>query len=239
MYKVLACVLVTLGVSLASSSSEDASYDQRQHGELNIHVHVSDVELLAFLDGGLLGGDGDYDYSYDYEDPVDESVSASSATSSLSTATASSSQTLGDVTTPDSATTGQTLGDVTTPDSPSTGQTLGDVTTPAISSTGQTLGDVPATPSTGQTLGDVPATPSSSQPLSDVTTPKREGNVTTTDVPSTTHKTLLGLLLSGDDKKHGSRRRCGAGFYRDSRGRCRRVRKPNYQMLQRLPIELP
>jgi hypothetical protein len=36
-----------------------------------------------------------------------------------------------------------------------------------------------------------------------------------------------------------ARRRCSPGFFRDSRGRCRRQRKPGYLALQTLPLDLP
>jgi hypothetical protein len=47
---------------------------------------------------------------------------------------------------------------------------------------------------------------------------------------------LIALLLP---QQGSGRRRCNPGFFRDSRGRCRRHRNPGYFALQTLPLDLP
>jgi hypothetical protein len=47
---VTACLTVVTVV--LTEAKELATYDQRQTGDLNVHVHVKDVSILALLDGG-------------------------------------------------------------------------------------------------------------------------------------------------------------------------------------------
>jgi hypothetical protein len=47
---VTACLTVVTVV--LTEAKELATYDQRQTGGLNVHVHVKDVSILALLDGG-------------------------------------------------------------------------------------------------------------------------------------------------------------------------------------------
>jgi hypothetical protein len=50
------------------------------------------------------------------------------------------------------------------------------------------------------------------------------------------HVPLIAMLLP---HQGSGGRRCSPGFFRDSRGRCRRHRKPGYLSLQTLPLDLP
>ncbi|XP_006613671.1 uncharacterized protein LOC102678802 [Apis dorsata] len=45
-----------------------ATYDQRQTGDLNVQVHLKDVQVLALLDSEMLDDYTEYDYFYDYAD---------------------------------------------------------------------------------------------------------------------------------------------------------------------------
>ena len=47
---------------------------------------------------------------------------------------------------------------------------------------------------------------------------------------------LVAMLLS---QQGSGRRRCNPGYVRDSRGRCRRQKRPSYYALQTLPFSLP
>lgn len=47
---VMACLAVATVV--LTEAEELATYDQRQTGKLNVHLHVKDVNILALLDGG-------------------------------------------------------------------------------------------------------------------------------------------------------------------------------------------
>jgi hypothetical protein len=54
----VACVTVLAAVFTcrADEAGEQATYDQRQTGDLNVHVHVQDVGILALLDESLFSG---------------------------------------------------------------------------------------------------------------------------------------------------------------------------------------
>ena len=56
----VACVtLLTAALVCHAKDAEDqVTYDQRQNGDLNVHVHVQDVGILAVLDETLFGGVG-------------------------------------------------------------------------------------------------------------------------------------------------------------------------------------
>lgn len=49
-------------------SSPATTYDQRQSGDLNVQVHLKDIQVLALLDTELLDDYTEYDYIYDYAD---------------------------------------------------------------------------------------------------------------------------------------------------------------------------
>jgi hypothetical protein len=51
-------LLTAVLVCHAKEIQDQATYDQRQNGDLNVHVHVQDVGILALLDEALLGGVG-------------------------------------------------------------------------------------------------------------------------------------------------------------------------------------
>lgn len=54
----VACVTVMAVVFTcrADEAAEQATYDQRQTGDLNVHVQVQDIGILALLDESLLSG---------------------------------------------------------------------------------------------------------------------------------------------------------------------------------------
>jgi hypothetical protein len=54
----VACVTVLASVLIchADEAGEQVTYDQRQNGDLNVHVHVQDVGILALLDESLFSG---------------------------------------------------------------------------------------------------------------------------------------------------------------------------------------
>ena len=51
-------LLTAVLVCHAKEIEEQVTYDQRQNGDLNVHVHVQDVGILAVLDETLFGGAG-------------------------------------------------------------------------------------------------------------------------------------------------------------------------------------
>lgn len=55
---VVACVtvLAAMFICRAEEAGEQVTYDQRQNGDRNIHVHVQDVGILALLDESLFSG---------------------------------------------------------------------------------------------------------------------------------------------------------------------------------------
>ncbi|XP_060826754.1 uncharacterized protein LOC132912935 isoform X1 [Bombus pascuorum] len=54
---------VVTGLSLPATT-----YDQRQTGDLNVQVHLKDVQVVALLDPEMLDDYTEYDYFYDYAD---------------------------------------------------------------------------------------------------------------------------------------------------------------------------
>jgi hypothetical protein len=53
----VACLTVLAAViTCRAGEAEQATYDQRQNGDLNIHVQVHDVGILALLDESLFSG---------------------------------------------------------------------------------------------------------------------------------------------------------------------------------------
>jgi len=56
----VACVTLATVALLCHTNvaEEQVTYDQRQRGDLNVHVHVKDVGILALLDESLQGGYG-------------------------------------------------------------------------------------------------------------------------------------------------------------------------------------
>nr|XP_034192764.1 uncharacterized protein LOC117610013 [Osmia lignaria] len=61
-------VLLLLSYHIVTGMSLPATYDQRQTGDLNVQVHLKDVQVLALLDSELLDDYTEYDYFYDYAD---------------------------------------------------------------------------------------------------------------------------------------------------------------------------
>ncbi|XP_076637684.1 uncharacterized protein LOC143349914 [Colletes latitarsis] len=61
-------VLLIVVYYTAICLSLPTSYDQRQTGDLNVQVHLKDVQVLALLDTELLDDYTEYDYFYDYAD---------------------------------------------------------------------------------------------------------------------------------------------------------------------------
>jgi uncharacterized protein GlcG (DUF336 family) len=53
-----ATLLTAVLVCHAKETEDQVTYDQRQNGDLNVHVHVQDVGILAVLDETLFGGVG-------------------------------------------------------------------------------------------------------------------------------------------------------------------------------------
>jgi hypothetical protein len=62
----VACVALLSAVLVchAKEVEDQVTYDQRQNGDLNVHVHVQDVGILALLDETLLGGVGVSEHNF-------------------------------------------------------------------------------------------------------------------------------------------------------------------------------
>jgi len=56
----VACVTLLTAVLVChgKETKDQVTYDQRQNGDLNVHVHVQDVGILAVMDETLFGGVG-------------------------------------------------------------------------------------------------------------------------------------------------------------------------------------
>ncbi|XP_021931699.1 uncharacterized protein LOC110835616 isoform X2 [Zootermopsis nevadensis] len=89
---VMACL--ALATVVLTDAEDLATYDQRQTGELNVHVHVKNVSVVAFLDGAY-----GYDYSYDYEDPEELTPSEPQKPSTATNTSPTSTTVLSDLTT--------------------------------------------------------------------------------------------------------------------------------------------
>ncbi|XP_023289873.1 cell wall protein DAN4 [Orussus abietinus] len=60
--------IILAGHAAGAIADKGANYDQRQHGDVNVQVHLKDVQIVALVDSELLGDYTDYDYFYDYAD---------------------------------------------------------------------------------------------------------------------------------------------------------------------------
>jgi hypothetical protein len=146
------------------------------------------------------------------------------------------------------------------PEDPAQGVKPTDQETPSTSSA-----STPSTPSVSDTSTEATSAPSTAV-LSDstktaVTTDEPAGTTAAVETELDNNKTtahtkspgLKNESSEGGDKQQqavslismllpqqgSGRRRCSPGFFRDSRGRCRRHRKPGYLALQTLPLDLP
>ncbi|XP_076234949.1 uncharacterized protein LOC143179536 [Calliopsis andreniformis] len=81
--------LLILFCCVIGALSLPATYDQRQTGDLNVQVHLKDVQVLALLNADLTNDYTEYDYIYDYGDftvkPIKPTSSAPSWTPSATT----------------------------------------------------------------------------------------------------------------------------------------------------------
>jgi hypothetical protein len=153
-----------------------------------------------------------YDYSYDYQDPEDPTQEVKP----------------------------------TDQETPSTSS----ASTPSVSDTST---EETSTPSTAVLSDSTKTTVTTDEPASTTTAVETEYDKKTT--PHTKSPGLQNENSDGGDKQQQQqavsliamllpqqgtgRRRCSPGFFRDSRGRCRRHRKPGYLALQTLPLDLP
>lgn len=211
---VVACVsvLAAMFICRAEEAGEQVTYDQRQNGDRNIHVHVQDVGILALLDESLFsGGYGQYDYSYDYQDPEDPAQGVKPSNQETPSTSSESTPSVSDTSTEASST-------------PSTAVLSDSAKTTVIN-------DEPASTTTVAVeteCDDKTKTHTKCPGLKDETS---EGGDKQQEAVS-----LIAMLLP---QQGSGRRRCSPGFFRDSRGRCRRHRKPGYLALQTLPLDLP
>ncbi|KZC06304.1 PREDICTED: uncharacterized protein LOC107194542 [Dufourea novaeangliae] len=61
-------LLLVLIYHASTGHSLPATYDQRQHGQLNVQIHLKNVQIVAVMDKESLDDYTEYDYIYDYAD---------------------------------------------------------------------------------------------------------------------------------------------------------------------------
>ncbi|KAF7285738.1 hypothetical protein GWI33_010157 [Rhynchophorus ferrugineus] len=223
-----------------SSDRPQIIYDQKQTGEFNLQVHLKDFQIIAILGDDLL--DGDYDYAYDDSDFTIKPAGSSSTTTPKPSATLTTTTT---TTTPAPSST--TEKPFTTTSSPEISSTT-EVKNQKLSIKGiLTPNDVESEELTNLS----PSSSTSEAPLTGESTPGKI-KVQILGSPSAAMGELsppAGIVPGediqsdfGEDILHGeiaSFRRCSAGFSRDKKGRCRRVRKPsNSHLLEKLTSSL-
>ncbi|XP_069689262.1 uncharacterized protein [Periplaneta americana] len=279
----VALVLASCRAAPSVNESETTFYDQRQKGDLNVHVHVKDVGILTIWGESIFGQYEEYDYNYDYQDPEDPDEEGGNKPNEEKPSTVASNSTtvmdavteMGDFSTSEELSVFTAESDnltettvTTMPESAnvtnattcnnSTSSTVAPLKIESSSTTIATTAEVVKETKKTSTTGDSKLTSSSSLPstttaATTVEMDKETKNTTqkTGDTAkpvlndSTTALPIVAVLVpvqqQGGQKVHqgAGKRRCNPGYFRDSRGRCRRHRKPTYHTFQTLPIELP
>ncbi|CAK9822611.1 hypothetical protein ANTRET_LOCUS1104 [Anthophora retusa] len=200
---------VMTGLSLPATS-----YDQRQTGDLNVQVHLKDIQVLALLDSELLDDYTEYDYFYDYADFTVKPIVKPTTSTTQATISASESIENVDVAeTADSSSQNSTL--LLTNDSSNVNSTA-EVTEISI----------PAdTEERNETLATL-SLENPENPTNEVNALKTRINDETSDLfdvdeEDSAEKKNEGSAIENPLKKFG--KRCRSGYSPNGKGRCRRL----------------
>ncbi|XP_045474439.1 uncharacterized protein LOC123680541 isoform X2 [Harmonia axyridis] len=213
----------------SKSKGPQLVYDQKQHGDYNIQVHLKDFQIIALLGEESLGGIGDYDYNYDYAD-FTVKPSSSKPTQDISTSTYKPPL--------EAEFTSTKLSTTLKPSDAETNNSVSSTEKPLSS-----LEEVKPEEQKPEEQKPSSDSPTKDQPSStgkpEGTTKESLGSPAAYDIPGQIQVQVIQSLRdlhnlnekkeqSGDKDfaVKASDRKCTTGFTKDKRGRCRRVRKP-------------
>nr|XP_003707454.2 PREDICTED: uncharacterized protein LOC100881220 [Megachile rotundata] len=193
---------------IVTGLSLPATYDQRQTGDLNVQVHLKDIQVLALLDSEVLDDYTEYDYFYDYADftlkPTVKPTTSTTESASPSSGTTDASET------PDSSSQNSTV--LSSTDS------LTNLTNDA---TNLTSTDAEKTNATTATL----STENTEDLISINDTSKATVKNNARNISDEDDEDLAKRIEGGSTRNpltRLSRKRCRTGYSKDGKGRCRR-----------------
>ncbi|XP_017757424.1 PREDICTED: uncharacterized protein LOC108548813 [Eufriesea mexicana] len=201
---------VVTGLSLPATT-----YDQRQTGDLNVQVHLKDVQVLALLDPELLDDYTEYDYFYDYADFTIKPIVK--PTTSTTTTTTETTLLTSEIT----EAIASEISNSTLQNSSFSAIELN--TNSTIEST--VLSSVNAT-ETNETLADLSNENSENSTNAENTSRIRVNNKTKKlfdNGEETSTKQKEWRLSTEDSSNKLSRKHCRSGYSPDGKGRCRRL----------------
>lgn len=206
------CGLLLLTYYIVTGLSLPATYDQRQTGDLNVQVHLKDVQVLALLDSEVLDDYTEYDYFYDYADftlkPIVKPTTSTTESASPS------------------AETTEKVDASETPDSSSENSTV-------LSSTDGLLANLtndPLAPTDAEKVNGTTAilsTENTEDLISINDTSKATVNSKTKNMFDEDDEDLSERIEGGSSTRSPltrlSQKRCRTGYSKDGKGRCRRL----------------
>ncbi|CAL7949576.1 unnamed protein product [Xylocopa violacea] len=211
-------LLLALAYYVANGHSSPATtYDQRQTGELNVQVHLKDVQVLALLDTELLDDYTEYDYFYDYADftlkPIDKPTTSTTTNAITTEATSSAFETT------------EKVNDTERPGSSLNSTSLSTNEFPSANSTTEIAEVLPL--SDVESKNETITIPSNgnSENSSNEGALKRRINDKTRNLFETDEDASQkndDELSTDNPSKRISKKRCRSGYTPDGRGRCRR-----------------
>ncbi|XP_076762408.1 uncharacterized protein LOC143430207 [Xylocopa sonorina] len=200
-------------------SSPATTYDQRQTGDLNVQVHLKDVQVLALLDTELLDDYTEYDYFYDYADftlkPIDKpttSTTTSAITTEVTSSAFETTEKVNDTETPDSSLNSTSLSTSKLPNENATTEITEVLPSADVESKNETI----TIPSSDDSENSSNKGNASKRKINDKTR-----NLFETDEDASQEND--GGLSTDNPSKRISRKRCKLGYSPDGRGRCRRL----------------
>lgn len=187
------------------------TYDQRQTGDLNVQVHLKDIQVLALLDSEVLDDYTEYDYFYDYADftlkPTGKPTTSTTESASPSSEVTDASET------PDSSSQNSTV-------LSSTDGSLTNLTNDATNLTSTDAEKINATTA-------ILSTENTEDLISINDTSKATVNNNTRDISDEDDEDLAKRIEGGSSTRSPltrlSHKRCRTGYSKDGKGRCRRL----------------
>ncbi|XP_003395852.2 uncharacterized protein LOC100645487 isoform X1 [Bombus terrestris] len=216
---------VVTGLSLPTTT-----YDQRQTGDLNVQVHLKDVQVVALLDPEMLDDYTEYDYFYDYADFTLKPIVKPTTSTTTTTETVPSEQ-INVSETPDSSSQNSTFSSISETNTNSTAENAEILLPVDAEKTNETL----ASSSTGSLENSTSDGDILRMMLSD-----KIKNLFEDKKEDPTRHDNWGSSTENPSKRL-SRKRCKLGYSPDGRGRCRRLSQRKLSLIpltMRLPSKL-
>ncbi|XP_071868957.1 uncharacterized protein isoform X1 [Bombus fervidus] len=216
---------VVTGLSLPTTT-----YDQRQTGDLNVQVHLKDVQVVALLDPEMLDDYTEYDYFYDYADFTLKPIVKPTTSTTTTTETVPSEQI--DVSeTPDSSSQNSTFPSISETNTNSTIENAEILLPVDAEKTNETLASSSTESLENSTSDDSILRMRLSDKITNLFEDKMENPTKHDNWGSSTE----------NPSKRLSRKRCKLGYSPDGKGRCRRLSQRKLSLIpltMRLPSKL-